>query len=107
MHTYTCYCPNTECLHQLTASEGIKTAHVSSSKNIAVFHLHDVTVGPALVRVAMLSVFEQHAVHVRARVLEQLVGMVEDDDGNLTVAEHTQFIRFLHQAKLALCERHL
>ncbi len=32
---------------------------------------------------------------------------VEDDDGDLAVAEHTQLVGLLHQAELALRERHL
>ena len=42
-------------------------------------HLHDVRVRPALVRLVVLRVLEQHLVHVRAGVLEQLVGAVEND----------------------------
>lgn len=32
---------------------------------------------------------------------------VEDDDGNLAVAQDAQLISFLHQPKLALGESHL
>ena len=52
-------------------------------------------------------IFEQNFVHVRARVLEQLVVRVEDDDGDLTVAEDGQLIGLLHQAKFALCKGNL
>ena len=55
----------------------------------------------------VLGVLEQHLVHVRAGVLEQLGVAVEDDEGDLTVTQHAQLIRFLHQAKLALGEGHL
>ena len=48
-----------------------------------------------------------YPVHVCAGVLEQLVVGVEDDDGDLTVAEHGQLVGFLHQTKLALGERDL
>ena len=70
-------------------------------------HLDDVGVGAALVRLVVLCVFEQDLVHVGAGVLEQLVGVVEDDEGDLAVAQHAQLVRLLHQAKLALGERHL
>lgn len=69
--------------------------------------LHDVWVGPTLVWLVVLGVFEQHFVHICAGVLEQLVGAVEDDQGNLTVTQHAQLVGFLHQAKLSLCKRHL
>lgn len=70
-------------------------------------HLHNVRVGPALMWLIVLSVFEQHFVHICAGILEQLVGAVEDDEGNLTVAQHAQLVGFLHQSKLSLCKRHL
>ena len=74
---------------------------------MAITHLHNVCVGPALVRLVVLGVLEQHLVHVGAGVLEQLVGAVEDDQGDLAVAQHAQLVGFLHQAKLTLGERHL
>lgn len=55
----------------------------------------------------VLSVFKQDLVHVCAGILEQLVGAIEDDQGNLTVTQHAQLIRLLHQAKLSLCKCHL
>lgn len=70
-------------------------------------HLHDVRVRPALVRFVVLRVLEQHLVHVRAGVLEQLVGVVEDDERDLAVTEHAQLVRLLHQPELALGECHL
>lgn len=70
-------------------------------------HLHNVRVGPALMWLIVLSVFEQHFVHICAGILEQLVGTVEDDEGNLTVTQHAQLIGFLHQAKLSLRKCHL
>lgn len=74
---------------------------------VCVTHIHDVGVGPALVRLVVLGVFEQNFVHVGAGVLEQLVGVVEDDEGDLAVAQDAQLIRFLHQTELPLGERHL
>lgn len=71
------------------------------------FYLDDVGVGPALVRLIVLGVLEQDLVHVRAGVLEQLVGVVEDDERDLTVAQHAQLVGLLHQAELPLGERHL
>lgn len=56
---------------------------------------------------AVLCVLEQHFVHVCAGVLEQTVGAVEDDEGDLTVTQHAQLIGLLHQTKLALGESHL
>lgn len=70
-------------------------------------HLDDVSIGAALVRLVVLGVLEQHLVHVGAGVLEQLVGVVEDDEGNLAVAQHAQLIGLLHQPKLPLGEGHL
>lgn len=70
-------------------------------------YIHDVGVGPALVGLVVFGVFEQNFVHVGAGVLKQLVGAVEDDEGNLTVTQHTQLVRLLHQAKLSLCKCHL
>lgn len=70
-------------------------------------YLEDVGVGAALVGLAVLRVLEQHAVHVRAGVLEEAIGAVEDDEGDLTVAEHAQLIGLLHQPELPLSKRHL
>ena len=70
-------------------------------------HIDDVGVGPALVGLVVLGVLEQNLVHVGAGVLKQLVGAVEDDEGDLTVAQHAQLVRLLHQTELALCECHL
>ena len=70
-------------------------------------YLQYVCVGPALVRLAVLCVLEQDLVHVSAGVLEQTVGAVEDDEGDLTVTQYSQLLRFLHQAKLTLGECHL
>ncbi len=70
-------------------------------------HLHNIGVGPALVGLVVLGVFKQDLVHICAGVLEQLVGAVEDDQGDLTITQHTQLIRLLHQAKLSLCKCHL
>jgi hypothetical protein len=58
-------------------------------------------------RFIVLSVLEQHFVHVGAGILEQLVGVVEDDESNLTVTQHTQLVGLLHQPKLPLGECHL
>jgi len=70
-------------------------------------HVDDVLVGSGLVGFIVLGVFQQHLVHVCTGVLKQLVGTVEDDERDLAVAQHAQLVRFLHQAKLALCKRHL
>lgn len=70
-------------------------------------YLNNVCIGPALVRLVVLCVFEQDLVHVSTGILEQLVCMVKDDQSNLAVTQHTQLIGFLHQTKLSLCECHL
>ena len=70
-------------------------------------HLDDVSIGAALMGLVVLRVLEQHLVHVRAGVLEQLVGVVEDDERDLAVTEHAQLVRLLHQPELPLGERHL
>lgn len=70
-------------------------------------HLDDVSIGAALVRLVVLGVLEQHLVHVGAGVLEQLVGVVEDDERDLAVAQHAQLVGLLHQPKLPLGEGHL
>lgn len=70
-------------------------------------HLEDVGVGAALVGFAVLRVLQKHAVHVRAGVLEEAVGAVEDDESNLAVAEHAQFVGLLHQPKLPFGKCHL
>lgn len=70
-------------------------------------YLNNVCISPALVGLVVLCVFEQDFVHVGAGILEQLVGMVEDDQSDLAVTQYTQLVGFLHQAKLSLRERHL
>ena len=49
----------------------------------------------------------QHCVDVARAVLKQLVVAVEDDEGNLTVAQHRQLHSLLHQTVLTLRESHL
>ena len=39
--------------------------------------------------------------------LSHLVMRVEDDDGDLTITQHTQLVSFLHQTKLSLGECNL
>lgn len=55
----------------------------------------------------VLSVFKQNFVHVGAGVLEQFISAVEDDEGDLTVAQNTQLVGLLHKSKLPLCKRNL
>lgn len=52
-------------------------------------------------------VFEEDLVHVCGGVLEELVVRVEDDDGDLAVAEDAQLVGLLHEAELPLREGHL
>lgn len=58
-------------------------------------------------RFIVLGVLEQDLVHVGRGVLEQFIGRIEDDERDFTIAQDAQFVRFLHQAELALRERHL
>ena len=55
----------------------------------------------------ILGVFEQNFVHVGWRVLVELIRTAENDEGDLTVAQHRQFVRLLHHAEFAFVERHL
>jgi len=80
---------------------------VRPSHSLPVDVLHDILVSLGLVGLIVLCVFQQNLVHVRAGVLEQLVVRVEDDDGDLAVAQHAQLVGFLHQAELPLGEGHL
>jgi len=48
--------------------------------------LNNVGIVSVLVRLTVLGVLEQNAAHVWAGVLEQLVGVVEDDKRDLAVA---------------------
>lgn len=59
-------------------------------------HLHDVRIRPAFMGLIVLSVFKQNFVHVGAGVLEQFISAVEDDEGDLTVAQNAQLIGLLH-----------
>jgi len=65
-------------------------------------NLDDVTVSSTLVRLIVLRVSKQYAIHVRACILEQFVGAVEYDQSDFAVAKNAQFVRLLHQAKLPL-----
>ena len=58
-------------------------------------------------RLVVLGVFEEDFIHVGGGVLVEFVAAAEDDEGDLAVAQHRQFIRFLHDAELALVEGHL
>ena len=70
-------------------------------------YLEDVGVGAALMRLAVLRILQKHPVHVRAGILEEAIGAVEDDEGDLTVAQHAQLIGLLHQPELPLGKRYL
>lgn len=70
-------------------------------------YLNDVLVGEGLVRLIVLGVLEQDAIHVGTGILVELVARREDDQGDLAVAEHGQLVGLLHHAELALVEGHL
>lgn len=55
-------------------------------------------------RLVVLCIFEQDFIHVRAGILKELVGAVEDDQGDFAVTQDTELISLLHQAKLPLGE---
>lgn len=55
----------------------------------------------------VFGVLEQDLVHVRAGVLEEFIGAVEDDKRYFTVAQNTELVRLLHQTKLSLSESYL
>ena len=63
-----------------------------------------VGVAAVLVGLVVLRVFEQDFVDVSARVLEQLVVVVENDQRDFTVAQDGQLHGLLHQTILALGE---
>lgn len=69
--------------------------------------LQDILVSSALLRIAVLRVLQKYFIHVGAGVLKQLICAVEDYQCYFTVAQHAQFVRFLHQAKLTLRKSHL
>ena len=58
-------------------------------------------------RFIIFCVFQQHFVHICAGILEQLIATIEDDERYLTVTQHAQLIRLLHQTKLTLCKCYL
>lgn len=74
---------------------------------VCVRYLNDVCIGPAFVWLIVLCVFEEHFVHVSAGILEELVWVIENNEGNLTVTQHTELVGFLHQTKLPFSEGHL
>ncbi len=55
----------------------------------------------------LTCILEEDLVHVCGGVLEELVVRVEDDDGDLAVAEDAQLVGLLHEAELPLREGHL
>ena len=76
-------------------------------ENIFITHLNDVLVREWLMRLIVLCVLEEDLVHVGGGILVQLVAGAEDDQRDLTVAQHGQLVRFLHNTKLSFVKRHL
>ena len=70
-------------------------------------YLDDILVGERLVGLVVLRVLEEDLVHVGAGVLVQLVAAAEDDQGDLTVTENRQLVRFFHHPELSFVESHL
>lgn len=69
--------------------------------------LNNIVISPGFMRLIVFGVFEQDLVHVSGRVLEQFVARVKDDECDLTIAQHRQFICLFHQTELAFCESNL
>lgn len=74
---------------------------------LLVERLDDILVGERLVGFVVLGVLEENLVHVGARILVQLVARTEDNQRNLAVTQHRQFIRLLHHAEFSLVKSHL
>lgn len=74
---------------------------------LLVERLDDILVGEGLVGFVVLGVLEENLVHVGARVLVQLVTRAEDNQRDLAVAQHRQFVRLLHHAEFPLVKGHL
>lgn len=70
-------------------------------------YLNNIRVCSAFMWFIILGVLEKNFVHVSAGVLKQLVRAVENDECYFTVAQHTEFIGFLHQSELSLCKSDL
>lgn len=70
-------------------------------------NLDDILISQRLVGFVVLGVLEQHLVHVGGGILVEPVGAAEDDESDLTIAQHRQFVGFFHDAEFALIERHL
>jgi len=66
--------------------------------------INDVLVGQGLVGLVVLSVLEEHLVHVGAGVLVELVAAAEDDESYFTVAQDRELVSFFHHTKLSLVE---
>ena len=70
-------------------------------------YLDYILVGEGFVWLVVLCVLEKDLVHVGAGVLVELVAAAEDDQGDLTVTENRQFVRFFHHPELSFVESHL
>lgn len=74
---------------------------------LLVERLDNILVGEGLVGFVVLGVLEENLVHVGARILVQLVARTEDNQRDLAVAQHRQFVRFLHHAEFPFVKGHL
>ena len=70
-------------------------------------YLDYILVGEGFVGLVVLCVLEEDLVHVGAGILIELVAAAEDDQGDLTVTENRQFVRFFHHPELSFVESHL
>ena len=70
-------------------------------------YLDYILVGEGFMWLVVLCVLEKDLVHVGAGILVELVAAAEDDQGDLTVTENRQFVRFFHHPELSFVESHL
>lgn len=94
-------------LKKKIASEHTKKPPNLHTLSPNILYLDYVLVGQAFVRLIVFGVLEQNLVHVRTRVLVQLVAAGEYYEGDFTVTQHRQLVRLLHNAKFALVKGHL
>ena len=70
-------------------------------------YINDVHIRARLVRLVVFRVFQENFVHVGRCVLKEPIVAVEDHQSYFAAAQHRQLVGLLHQAELALGERHL
>ena len=81
--------------------------NIKERSDLISLYLDYILVGEGFVWLVVLCVLEKDLVHVGAGVLVELVAAAEDDQGDLTVTENRQFVRFFHHPELSFVESHL